>query len=62
LDREPSLISDRTDLSRWSADALAGVAHALNTGPRKRLGWRTPAEALNEHLHSLKKGGVATTS
>ncbi len=39
-----------TDLSRHSADELAGVALALNTRPRKTLGWRTPAEALNDHL------------
>ena len=39
-----------TDLSRHSADELAAVALALNTRPRKTLGWRTPAEALNEHL------------
>jgi IS30 family transposase len=51
-----------TDLSRWSPDDLAAVAHALNTRPRKRLGWRTPAEALDEHLHSQQTGGVASTS
>ena len=39
-----------TDLSRWSADELEAVAHALNTRPRKTLGWKTPAEAFNEHL------------
>src|SRR6266540_3601083 len=39
-----------TDLSRHSADELAGVALAVNTRPRKTLGWRTPAEALNDHL------------
>ena len=31
-----------TDLSRWTPDDLAAVAHALNTRPRKRLGWRPP--------------------
>lgn len=51
-----------TDLSRWTPDDLAAVAHALNTRPRKRLGWRTPAEALDEHLHLLQTSGVATTS
>jgi IS30 family transposase len=39
-----------TDLARHSADELAAVAAALNTRPRKTLGWRTPAEALDEYL------------
>ena len=39
-----------TDLARHSADDLAAVAIALNTRPRKTLGWRTPAEALDEYL------------
>ena len=39
-----------TDLSQHSAEDLAAVALALNTRPRKTLGWKTPAEALNEHL------------
>jgi IS30 family transposase len=39
-----------TDLSRHNADDLAAVALALNSRPRKTLGWRTPAEALDEYL------------
>src|SRR3984885_14343517 len=39
-----------TDLGRHDAEDLAAVATALNTRPRKTLGWRTPAEALNEYL------------
>ncbi|HEX4671151.1 MAG TPA: IS30 family transposase, partial [Solirubrobacteraceae bacterium] len=38
------------DLARHSAQDLAAVAAALNGRPRKTLGWRTPAEALDEHL------------
>lgn len=50
-----------TDLSCWSAEELAAVAHALNTRPRKTLGWKTPAEAFNEHLLLLQQAGVAST-
>jgi IS30 family transposase len=31
-------------------DDLAAVAAALNSRPRKILGWRTPAEVLDECL------------
>ena len=50
-----------TDLSRWSADEIAAVAHALNTRPRETLGWKTPAEAFNEQLLLLAQAGVAST-
>ena len=50
-----------TDLHRHRREDLDAVALALNTRPRKTLGWRTPAEALDEHLRSVQKGSVATT-
>lgn len=50
-----------TDLSRWSAEEIEAVAHALNTRPRKTLGWKTPAEALDDQLASLQQAGVAST-
>jgi IS30 family transposase len=39
-----------TDLSRHSPHELEAVAAALNGRPRKTLHWRTPAEALNDHV------------
>ena len=50
-----------TDLSRWTAEDIEAVAHALNTRPRKTLGWKTPAEAFNDHLLLLQQAGVAST-
>ncbi|WP_425563447.1 IS30 family transposase, partial [Mycolicibacterium helvum] len=50
-----------TDLSRWTAEDIEAVAHALNTRPRKTLGWKTPAEAFNDQLVLLQQAGVATT-
>lgn len=50
-----------TDLSRHSRGDLDAVALALNTRPRKTLGWKTPAEALDQLLRSPQQGSVATT-
>lgn len=50
-----------TDLSRYGPAALAAVAGELNTRPRKTLGWKTPAEALNNYLLQLEDTAVATT-
>ncbi len=41
-----------TDLARHSRGDLDAVALALNTRPRKTLGWRTPGEALDQLLQS----------
>lgn len=50
-----------TDLSRHSREDLEAIAAALNGRPRKTLGWKTPAEALNKHLCSVQQGSVAST-
>jgi IS30 family transposase len=49
-----------TNLSRHTAGDLDDIAAALNGRPRKTLGFRTPAEALNELLLSTTNP-VATT-
>jgi len=41
-----------TDLSRHTRGDLDAVALNLNNRPRKTLNWRTPAEALDQHLRS----------
>ncbi len=42
-----------TDLARHGASDLDAVATTLNSRPRKTLGWRTPAEVLEEHLAAM---------
>jgi IS30 family transposase len=42
-----------TDLSAHGPEELAAVATALNTRPRKTLGWRTPAEAFDEAVRMV---------
>jgi transposase, IS30 family len=51
-----------TDLSVHSAQHLVTVATELNNRPRKTLGWKTPAQALNDLLCDQQQpGGVART-
>ena len=50
-----------TDLCEHNPDALAAVAATLNARPRKTLGWKTPAEALDQCLAQIDKNRVATT-
>ena len=52
---------NRTDLHRHTPTELFAVAAALNSRPRKTLGWETPAEALDNLLRSTPQGSVATT-
>ncbi|XTZ15834.1 IS30 family transposase [Micromonospora echinospora] len=50
-----------TDLSRWTLDDLLAVQATINSRPRKVLGWKTPAEVLDEQLRLLQPPSVATT-
>lgn len=52
-----------SDLSRWGPGYLDKVSAELNDRPRKRLGWRTPSEALGALLSDPSNpSAVATTS
>ena len=51
-----------TNLSVHSRDHLDEVTIQLNNRPRKTLGWKTPAEALNDLMsEAVNPTGVATT-
>lgn len=50
-----------TALSRLTLEDRLAVQDVLNSRPRKALGWKTLAEALDEQLRSLQHAGVATT-
>lgn len=50
-----------TDISRYSEYELDAVAFTLNSRPRKTLGWKTPAEALEDRLSLDQQTDVATT-
>jgi IS30 family transposase len=49
-----------TNLSAHSAETLAAVVATLNARPRKTLGWKTPAEALDQWLKKTETSPVAT--
>jgi IS30 family transposase len=52
-----------TDLSIHSVEHLAFVARELNGRPRKTLGWKSPAQAMDELLWAAQQQtGVATTT
>jgi IS30 family transposase len=52
-----------TDLSGYHPDYLDYVARELNTRPRQTLGWKTPAECLDELLSNpTNPPGVALTA
>lgn len=49
------------DLAAHGPEELEAAAATLNARPRKTLGWRTPAEVLDEMLAKMENDGVATT-
>ena len=52
-----------TDLSGYHADYLEFVSAQMNRRPRQTLGWKSPAEALNELLsRPFPSDGVASTA
>jgi hypothetical protein len=55
------VIPEGTDLSLHSTGELAAVARAMNTRPRKTLGWKTPIEVLDQFLGQQYGDRVATT-
>ena len=50
-----------TDLRGVTVTDLNAVAFTLKTRPRKKLGWRTPAEILNQLLQETSINPVAMT-
>ncbi|MEK7503563.1 MAG: IS30 family transposase [Patescibacteria group bacterium] len=43
----------KTDFQAISDEEIAKVEYALNTRPRKRLGWRTPLEVFSKELNRI---------
>jgi transposase, IS30 family len=51
-----------TDLSVWGPGYLDYVAAELNNRPRKRLGWKTPAEDLDRLLSNPADPSIVATT
>ena len=51
-----------TDLSRYRERELDAVAAALNSRPRKTLGWQSPAEALKDVLRGRTRPASGSRS
>ena len=52
--RATKTVFSKGDHARYTTEELNAVAATLNGRPRKSLGWRTPAEALQNHLQLLR--------
>src|SRR5207249_10076107 len=52
-------VADLTYVATWRG--FVYVAFVIDVFARRIVGWRTPAEALDEHLRSIQKSSVATT-
>src|SRR5436190_16012341 len=52
-------VADLTYVATWRG--FVYVAFVIDVLARRIVGWRTPAEALDEHLRSIQKSSVATT-
>jgi hypothetical protein len=55
------LRADYQTATQISIREIQAVANTLNSRPRKTLGWKTPAEALDEYLKSVQQSSVAST-
>ena len=46
----------------WTRAGFCYASFVIDAFSRRIVGWKTPAEAFDEHLHSLRQGSsVATT-